>query len=52
MKDEKKHHGTVKLSPSEQQFRKSNVIIPLLSEKSGGILVGLAAGSPAGSQIK
>ena len=46
MKEEKKHHGAVDKSSSEQQFHKSNEIT-LLCKKSGAILlvlVGLMAG--------
>ena len=52
MKDEKKRHGTVDESSSEQQFRKSDAIT-LFCEISGAVhlaLVGLMAGWQAGRQ--
>ena len=48
LKDEKKHHGTVDESSSEQQFHKSNVITFVVCEKFRTIflvLVGLTADS-------
>ena len=53
MKDEKKLHGAVDESSSEQQFHKLTRL-PLLCENFGAILlvlVGLMAGSPAGQQL-
>ena len=55
MKDKRNRHGEVGKSSSEQHFRKSTTIIPLLCEISGALHLaqpGLMAGRLAGRQTK